>query len=300
MISRQLDDQNGEGAAPIEPPGPFVVVQYRRSLASRVAVPVLVVIAAGAVLSHRVRLDDWQGITSLRSKPETVVAETPPRPIVSPLLSAPNLIRWERETGKRSQPGPLPRPLARLPITSPAFLPILPFPEQGARTAEAWETLRREAEEAKIEAASMRDLKAHAIPAVRGRGLGEEDRLPLEERAEIELSRQEFHDGLRRALAQSSTKIARAIEELCDAQGISLAPDRLALGTAPAPALTTGGRRSRVEKLRAKGMTEPAILSYLVRIEARNRAARSGPKSHDETLVRAARQLLAVPPPRPI
>ena len=146
----------------------------------------------------------------------------------------------------------------------------------------------------------MRDIKAHAIPTETARGNGPQNFLPLEDRAEVELSRQEFHVGLRRALAQSSPKSGRAIEGLCDAQGVSLAPDRLAMGTAAAPALTTGARRVRVEKMRAKGMAEPAILSDLVRLESRNRAARGGPKSHEETLVRAARQLLAVPPPRPI
>ena len=47
------------------------------------------------------------------------------------------------------------------------------------------------------------------------------------------------------------------------------------------------------------GPAAPAMPKDLIRLEARNRVARSGPKSQEEVLVRASKNLLAVPIRRP-
>ena len=52
--------------------------------------------------------------------------------------------------------------------------------------------------------------------------------------------------------------------------------------------------------MRARGVAEVAILEELARNESKHNSARSGPKWRGDVVVRAARQLLAVPPQRQI
>ena len=277
-------------------PRPVVIVQYRRSLGTRLTTPVLVVIAALAVLSHRVKIDDWRGWFGSFPDPEPVAdrAAAAPRPSVR-LASPPAALRT---ASAFDAPVTAPRPPALLPSPSRAGHAAIALPEPGMETADAWQEIRRVSEMAKVEARDMEDLKARA--------LAQNKRLAATQRIEVarldvrqtEVSRQDFLQSLRLALTRSDGRDAQIVEELCRKHGVWLAADRPATSTLSDPELTRTEVCHRVETLRAKGFSEVAILDELVRLESRKRAARSGPKSRGEVVVRAARQLLAVQSPQ--
>ena len=275
----------------VRAPRPVVIVQYRRSIGSRLTTPVLVVIAALAVLSHRVKIDDWRGWFGSFPEPEPVADRAAaPRPSV-PLASPPRALRT---ASAFDAPVTAPRPLALLPSPSRATHAVIALPQPGMETADAWLEIRRVSEMAKIEARDMEVLKARALAMNKQLAAAQRNEVARLDVQPTEMSRQDFLQSLRLALTRSDGRDAQVVEELCRKQGVWLAADRPATSTRSAPELTRTEVRYRVETLRAKGFTEVAILDELVRLESRKRAARSGPKSRGEVVVRAARQLLAV------
>ncbi len=273
-------------------PRPVVIVQVRRSLGSRLTTPLLVVIAALAVLSHRVKVDDWRGWfgSSPEREPVAVRPEAPRPPV--PLARPPRSLRTA--SAASNAPITAPRPLALLPSPSRATHAAITLPLPGMETADSWLEIRRVSEMAKVEARDMEDLKARA--QARNQRFAAADRIEVARLGvrRVEMSRQDFLQSLRVALTRSDGRDAQVIEELCRKQGVRLGADWPTSSTTSDPELTRTEVRRHVETQRARGFTEVAILSDLVRLESRKRSARSGPKSRSEVVVRAARQLLAV------
>ena len=153
----------GLDAAGDRAPRPVVIVQYRRSLASRLTTPILVMITALAVLSHVVRLDNWRGLFGTFAEPRPIADEpASPRPEVK--LAAPSPpMRTTVAASRSAPPAAPPRPLALRPRNSPATHAVIEIPQPGAETAVAWEDIRRESEQARAEALDMAALKAKAL-----------------------------------------------------------------------------------------------------------------------------------------
>jgi hypothetical protein len=278
-------------------PRQVVIVQYRRSLASRLTTPILVMIAALAVLSHVVKLDNWRGLFGTFAEPRPLADEpAAPRPAVT--LAAPSpLMRTPVAAARSTPPASPPRPLALRPLNSLAAHAVIDIPQPGAETADAWEDIRRESEQSKSEAREMEALKAKAAAESPRFAAAHRAAMAALEAAESLESREEFREALRRALEQPDGRSAQVVEELCRQHGVRLAADKLPPGTATLPILSgSAGIRYRVKLLRAKGVAEVAILDDLARNESKNYAARSGPRLRSEVIVRAARQLLSVPP----
>src|SRR4051794_22101917 len=72
------------------PRTPVVVVQHRRSWLAMLSAPLLILVASAAVLSHRVKLDDWRGLGDwLRSEPVALPVEPERRATAGPPLAVP-------------------------------------------------------------------------------------------------------------------------------------------------------------------------------------------------------------------
>ena len=283
-------DANGEECAR----RPVVIVRYRRAPGSRFTTPILVLIAALAVLSHRVKIDDWRGVWGALPDPEPIGARNGESRVAVALADPPLALRAAWVPSVAELPARAPRPLALLGKPSPATHSAIALPRSGEETANSWAEIRRVSELAKAEALDMENLKALAQAQSRRQAATH----PLETAhsgvRQTEESRQEFLDSLRLALSRPDGRGVQEVESLCRQHGVSLSANRPLAGTEAAPELTPAARRQRVESLRSKGVTEAAILEELVRHEARKRPARSGPKTRDEVLVRATKQLLAI------
>lgn len=278
-------------------PRPVVIVQYRRGLGSRLTTPLLVLIAALAVLSHRVKIDDWQGWFGSFPEPEPV-ADRPatPRPPVR-LASPTTVVRTAFARATLNPPTDAPQPLALLPTPMRPSHPAIALPQPGqpgVETADAWQDIRRVSEMAKAEARDMEDLKARAQAQAQWFAAAQRIEAPRLQVRQAEMSRKNFLESLRNAVTRSDGHDAQVVEELCRKHGVWLVAERPAASTVSNPELTRTEVRYHIETLRTRGFTEVAILNDLVRLESRKRTARSGPKTHGEVVVRAARQLLAV------
>ncbi len=155
--------------------------------------------------------------------------------------------------------------------------------------------IRREVEKSKAESAELEALKEQVFSEDQRLQPIRKEEAARQARIAIEEARVSFRDGLRRALSEPEDQSGPAIDAVCQDHGVIVQAGKLDPGTATGLGLTSTGRRERVEKLRARGVSEAAIFDELARLESRNRAARNGPKSRQEVLVRAARQLLSVP-----
>ncbi len=290
-------------------PEPVVVLQYRRSWISRLSTPLLILIAAVAVVSHRVKLDDWRGLggwfpmaeahgpeitTDRPDPPSAPIALAVPDPVV--LKDAP---AWKLDASSRLPAPPRPRISPPLPFAV-APRPIR-LPESTVSAAKVWEDIRQEAAKSQEEAIAMQAVKA--------RENAEVERLaPLAQNAigrpgslESEDDRVKFREELRLAVAGPLAQAGAAIKDLCDQHGVFLGTEPRRKGGTKSIGLTASGRCHRVDLMRAKGLSEASILEDLVRFESLNVVARGGPKTPDEVIVRASKNLLALPvrPPSP-
>lgn len=292
------DDPIGDGAEGETAPGPrpMIVVHERRGLMSRLAVPLLLLIAAAAVLSHRFRLDHWQGFTAIFDKsPAMVPAAPPPPPIVVAAVPPPLPTVAPIPSAALTVAVPRPEPLAMNLTPMPVGPSAIPFPDRRAKVEEAWQAIRRDVEKAKEETAALEEIKR--------REFAEDQRLqPIREAEEQRVAVQDakqtrlaFLNALRKAVNDKKGQPGPAVESVCSEYGMDVGGKRWAPGTMTGPEMTSTARRQRIEKLRGMGWSEPDILAELARFESRNRAARGGPRTKQDVLVRAAKQLLSVP-----
>jgi len=282
------------------PPRRMVVVHTRRGLMSRLAIPLLIAFVAVLILTYRVKLDDWRGVSSFLGETK------PPADVVRPVSLPPSAVAVAVELPSpsvlsipESRPslyaGVLPSPMALRLSPMPAGPSSSPFPDRETKRVQAWLEIRRDVDQAKVDSAALEEIKRREFAEDQRLQPIREEESAREAMQATNESRTAFHRDLRRALADSRGKPGPAVAAVCEESGMNIGTSRRVVGTAAVPELTTTARRRRIEKMRSQGFTEPAILEDLARFESRNRAARGGPRSHQEVLVRAARQLLSVP-----
>jgi hypothetical protein len=325
-------EPNFSGDAPASPRG--VVVPRRRPRPLRaLAFPLAIAALAGAVLAVRMQVRDWRGLPLERlvapparatdrpeappARPSAVqVAEhaevAPPGPEsaepvrLDPPEPEPVEVEVEAVEPPRPEPEPTPaaapEPTPPLTFTAGLYRPMLPEREGDeppdaaapasppASAGPGLLAIEHEAERLRIERERLDALKAMAAEQQR-EAESEEDRSLAE-------ARRRFLERLREVLGSGTSGTAEAIRRLADEL-----PDGelvLDLGASPeerAEALSASAemRRTWVAKLRAKGVSERVILEEIARAHAVNRVARTGPRNHDEALIRAARDLLSAP-----
>ena len=292
---------------------PVVVVQYRRGWSPSVTVALLILVIAAAIYSHRLRSRNWRGMVDyFRGPPAPVVTADPspekaaPTPMVvkvltgtasasasaeaapspTPRLTAPPILEWDP-----------PRPRPPVAIASP---PAPPATAAGAPTGSGkavgvWNTILAESQKQQDAADSLEAAKDDMLERMRDQA--EAHRLDEARRVRLERDRErsEFRNDLWRALQGQNGRPGPAIRDLCDRQGVAMGAS-WRKGIPPGGMVSTvAGRRDRIEQLRQEGQSEAAILDDLICREDRNRVARTGPKTQEEVVIRAARQLLAVP-----
>lgn len=298
------DDTSPEGIADEgATPRPVVVVQYRRGWLSQLTTPLLILVAAGAILSHRVKIADWRGLSALLPKRETVVvvekvivkvpapaAGTPPT--IGAVANPPiEVVEAHPPMPDRPEPGP---PVARTLAIRP--LPLDIEGDERMRTTRAEQEILRESDEKRkkrLAEAALQDRRFEEEALAEVARQAEE---LVRQRRAIQDERKTFREAVHRALGPSSSASGPEIRALCQQRGVYLDPERRMVGTSSSiSGLSASNRKILVERLRAIGKDEAFILDQLVRSEAVNRGARSGPKTLDDVIVRAARQLLEVP-----
>ena len=308
---------------------PVVIVEYRRRrLLLDLTPPALLLLLAVLVFSYRERLEDWPGLYAFATPDRTVamppppVASTPesdpvpepgPAPVpiepteteeaVTPVATTPTPepgpeTKTEPETEPEESRPPDPEPDPSPEVAPPVVVAqAVPPPIRGE---DAWAEIRRAAE---LEHA-RRERLARMTPVwvEQERALADRRRREevLELRRAIEGDRPAFHDELRRILQARGEDQSRAIEQLSFQHGRSAPPDAAdEAHRAIENRFAWLGRNDRIRRLRGFGVPEAWILDYLRHRESRNILARDGPRDEAEALVRAAGQLIAVPPPRP-
>ena len=296
-------DITTEFAAPSEPDAtatapPVVMVHYRkRSLLHSLAWPMVVLILAGAILSHRVRIRDWRGLMELVGRRPSVEAAPPP-PSTPEIPTPPKVVVQAEAT---PPPAPLPPPIPEriVPRPLPAVVlavPLPPMADPKEETDLAWAEIRREAERQRAVKAEKVDIERDKQRRFADEQRNTELRKANEEARKLVVAtneRQVFRDELLRRYRTPGGKAGAAIVELCSQHGVDLGSD-LSPKKGEAPVLGISARRELVDKARAMGIPEAKILDDLVRVEAANRAARSGPKTRNQAIILAARTLLGI------
>lgn len=314
----EVDSSTGGSSAPATKT--VVVVQYRRGFFTSLAIPVLIMIAAGAILSHRIRIEDWPGLSSFWAKyskrpklaeaaeiassslptpeasPSPVIFKVVPRP-VDPVdevaMPAPPLITAAPPS---DPPAPAPPPA---PVAERVAQVVPPPPPPPVRTEEIWEDIRRESVRKQEEARVLEGEKAVQLELDLRQS--EARKAAADQRQSIELDnrRVRFRDELRKALNDTKGRPGATIRDLCARQGVTIGSNWAREPKSP-KVLTTAARKERVERMREGGASEAMIVNDLIRYEEANRMARAGAKTQEEAVIRAVRQLLAVPlsPPR--
>ncbi len=280
-------------------PRPKVVVQYRRSLLSRLAPAVLLLLVAGMVLAYRVRIEDWRGLEGFlaRRRPEAPALPRTPPPQASPAPPPPVAVVHEARLVIPPRLPSLPRPdpgRPGAPPSRPTLAAVLP--EEPVDASEVWNDIRREVVQKKANEAAMEATKVRQFEDDERSALRREFQMEDQHRQDLETSRSGFRAELRRVLKDPTVSPAEEIEALCERQGVRIVPGKASwMAPEDLVPLTSSGRRERVVTLRLQSWPEPRILQELVRLENRNHPARKGPKTRQETVVRAAVQLLEVP-----
>lgn len=307
-----------EGAAPPATPGaegaaapePLVIVQYRRrpGLAFWVLPWLLVLIVGGALMRPFDR-----PIPTRRSArpvlPPAPVAEAPgeeaeDEPLVLqvkslPAPAGPPVV--EEPPAEEPTPEEAEAPERKTEyVAGPALDPSAgPRPEPGPGPAP---------EAPKVETAEVLasiDAEARRVRAQREEMARVREELPEIEKREqaaaqklLDAGRADFHRAVRGVLGRPPEAAAAAIVELADRFRM---PSRRGAAPEVAAELKRRGARldraGRIALLRAYGLSEPDILGHLVGEQVRMMPSRKAPRTREEAIVRAARQLLAVPPP---
>ncbi len=305
-MSRDLRILEPENALPA-PVVPVVVVQYRRGWIARLMMPVMILITATALLSHRMKADDWRGLShylglkdNVKAAASPSVSEPRPAPEAAPPiivtivpeeeipLPAPSLL---------DPPKPKPAIVAEAtPVATPAA--EVPNPTPAVRAGEVWDDIREEGERKQADAQALERMKD--LQFEQDQRLTQQKKVEELQRDRVKAAsgRADFRNALRAALTQPEGRAGPAIRDLCAREGVALGSSF----TPPAQELvtTSAARKDRVEKLRGMQFSEAMILCDLIRLEAPNRVARrAGTRTPEDVVVRAARQLLLVPLSQP-
>lgn len=309
---------------------PMVVIHYRgRGWFSKTWPAVFLLAAGGVGLYYRLKTPDWRGLGRISDPVETKVAvpvapePTPPAPLVvrveptpppvvapepsprvevAPTPPMPGEVSPEVVAALESAfaaPEPMPQP-PPLPPAEVAVAVVVAPPKADPRAIEA--DIRREAEAKQVEQLDLEALKRRA-PAVA--------RVEAFNKAGIQLA-EEFakNDADRRALLAEVQRAAKAgklqaatIRELCENYDRSYSDNirKLAekfLDPKDPRGVARNDHLQRTRVARRFGLPEVVILEGLAKDLLKDHAARNGPTTADEALVRAAHFLLTVPLPK--
>jgi hypothetical protein len=202
----------------------------------------------------------------------------------APVPSAP-LIRFETPDAS---------PLVADAVQAPEAVVDPPTKEQ------VWGDIERQAAQQKEDRQRLEKMKPIWL---------EQDRLEAQRRLQMQIAealkqadedRPRFLAELKRLLDQRGNRSYTEIEDLCLRYGRdTMAQIDEKVHQVLASTAARLGRNQRVNLLRYYGLPETRILDYLYNAESKNITKRNGPRNQEEALMRAARQLLAVPLPPP-
>ncbi len=296
--------------------------------------PVLILAAAFAILTFRVRTTDWRGWTfpqqappQATSEPATV-AEEEPGESAAPTDPEVESVAAVFPTAEESVTPTLPeRPVVDTPsprpedlpnaLTADLYRPMLPeaepeapagqvaavaVPEGDADPREVWADIQREAQAHADNRERLADLK----PLLLERDERRADGKKAEQRQRDQEQRTDFQQALRQALQDEGAASADAIRRLANLPLNEPIPrSASAVKRARELAVSFVERRNWIVHARGRGVADPEILADLALAHLVNSVARTGPRSEDDALIRAGRELLGVPadataPPEPV
>jgi hypothetical protein len=182
----------------------------------------------------------------------------------------------------------------------PLLPPPAPRPLEAPSKEEVWGDIQRQAAQQRATRQNLEAMKPIWL---------EQDRRDVERRRyelwartvhDADLDRAPFLAELRGLVERLGIHAGPQIDQLCDRYGRETLDeiDERARKAMSGPMLRMN-RNQRIHELRFIGWPETLILDELTAGQAKNIAARNGPRNQDEARVRAAQLLLAAPLPPP-
>jgi hypothetical protein len=181
--------------------------------------------------------------------------------------------------------------LPAAPARPPAVVAPMPEPEPDPlpTTEDAVALIAREARQRRIERERAEELMARQ-PEM------ERDRL-ARDAEDLALLRRTYRASIESALNRLGDRAAGEIWRLTEQSAREPNPgDEARIAAELASRKGRLDRAGRIAIFRANRLPEPLILAELVRDQMKRQAERGGPRSRGEAILRAARQLLDVPP----
>lgn len=302
-------DRNPEDADAPRIPAP----RRRRGLARELLPPLLILGIAGSILAYRAAAPRWDGVGPIGwSRP---VAEPAPAAATGPShLAGPGKLVVREKVAPAPTPTPTPKPEAKPepPAPEPVALakaeptpdpePPAPRPEPEVSPAMVKADLAMEAEKKRHEAADAQMLRQSVAARGRLEQLRRAGKVATDPKTARD-ERREFLTQLQRAVrdgGQRAPEMVRELESRFRREPSPVASDRF-VRVQQAGSIQRLARDQKVLLLRRIDLPEPIILDILAREVVQRVGTRQGPKSRDEALLVAARQLLHVPlaPPDP-
>lgn len=276
--------------------GPTPTVLVPRRAWFRVRAPLLPAFAitalAGGLMIARVQTSDWGGLWPRDPLPKVSVNQSNAKsrasePVSSqalpPLITVQPPVLVAPPTQIPAAPKGSVEVRAPAPIASrPEKVDLAPIKDPEAVAAVAWLDIQREAEEKRAERAELTQLK----PILRDAAEAQAAQHALEVRIE-------FHEKIRACLAEGK-RGAILLEHVT--------PDHAGMGALVpfSQDLTLARSRSRrqawIHKLRELEIAEPEILAALTDTLLLERTRRGAPRDRESALLRAAEELLKLPP----
>lgn len=284
------DDAEAAAPPPLEPPR--VVVQYRgRSLAWAMIVPVAIAASVVTWVAIGPRGEDRSAAPRRPTAARPV--ESAPAPVVLKVAALPARLEPVPEPTVETipLPGPEPPPVPPIEARAAAVEEAVAAAETPTAddTKEAMAAIRDEAEKALAAKVEMERLRA-TLPAL-------EAQARIRALRVVESQRWEFHRGVQALLRERGDSAATAIWDL--AIRFPFEDDPVSDQAIQAELKDRGPRLDRAARIalfRRHGLPEPVILAELVREQRRLMPSRKGPRTREEAILRAAKQLLSVPP----
>jgi hypothetical protein len=293
----------------VVPEAPVVIIRERRTSAWWPLLPPLILASVAMILVAN------RTVRPRQAPSGTYVVVAPPeiRPAPTPVAVAP--LAMEMKVIPSAEPEVDPSPADRIspewidrpipdatglvlpgkvvavPTTPPPPAPPVLEPEPLPNTSDAVALIKKEASRRRLEREQAEALMARQ-PAI------ERDR--IEQQADdLALLRRRYRAALQDALNRLGDRAGPEILRLTETSAKQPSAE-VEKAIAADLARSRGrllNRAGRIALFRSHGLSEPLILAELERDLMKRHLERGGPRNRAEALVRAARQLLAVPPP---
>lgn len=174
--------------------------------------------------------------------------------------------------------------------------PDVAEPAGAVDSHEVWDDIAQAAQQKAAERAELEGMKRDLLDRDRKGAAQRKLEQTVEEIKKQDDNRRVFLADLKRLMQAGGPNLAESVRSMVDQNGgdaSKLAANQP--GRAKKLASSADLRHAWVKSLRRMGIAEGVILSDLERAHQLNYAARNGPRSPDEALLRAARDLLDVP-----